>query len=95
VAQLRLSVPLAFMTDLSLVLIDVVGQIRWVGPELTVLMYAILAGLESLAETLIDKGADVTAKDADVCLPMSFASPPCHSLLISSACSCCTGKECA
>jgi len=83
------------MTDLSLVLIDVVGQIRWVGQELTVLMYAILAGLESLAETLIDKGADVTAKDADVCLPMSFASPPCHSLLISSACSCCTGKECA
>jgi hypothetical protein len=83
------------MTDFSLVLIDVVGQIRWVGQNRTVLMYAILAGLERLAETLIDKGADVTAQDAKVCLPVSSASPPCHSLLISSACSCCTGKECA
>jgi len=66
-----------------------------VGQGHTVLMYAINAGLERLAETLIDKGADVTAEDLSVCLPVFSASPPCHSLLISSACSCCTGKECA
>ena len=75
--------------------VDVMGQFRWVAQGRNVLMYAILAGLERLVETLIDKGADVTAEDSDVCLPVSSASPSSHSILSSSACSCCTGEECA
>ena len=47
------------------------GGSNLVGQQRTVLMWAIDAELERLAEMLIDKGADVTAQDCDVCLPVS------------------------